>query len=102
MTFKELEELEEAQLERDNGFEQTFDISFKWLSGGISLLAKDETVSISTSLEETGTGSFKLSNEEPISESLYNSLKEDFLNICKNFDDEVQQILTKNGLKSTR
>lgn len=33
---------------------------------------------------------------------LYSNLKDDLMNLCKTFDEEINQILAKNGLKSTK
>jgi len=103
---KDLEEmLSEAKVLQDNVFEQEYKMSFEFISGGITLKVNKDTgeVSISTSLEETGSGAYALQQaDEGTLTNTYNGLKEDMMNICKKFDEEVQQSLAKYGLKSTK
>ena len=97
---KELYKLSEESIIRDNTFKKQLDLRFDSIAGGISLGIKDDKVSISCSLKQTGSGSYALQQGDP--ESLYEQLKEDLQNICKMVDDEVKQILAKYGLKSTK
>ena len=109
-TCQELDEcvteaLNEAEVTRDNVFENKLDISLDSIAGGISLQINKENgnVSISTSLEQTGSGMYKLTDwDDATLKTLYSSLKEDLLNLCKNFDEEINQLIAKNGLKSTK
>lgn len=94
------EKINECKIVRDNVFEKQFDLSFDTISGGISLGIKDGTVSFSCSLEETGSGSYKLQNGEE--EALYNDLKESLQQICQMVDDEMKQLIARHGLKSTK
>lgn len=102
----DLEEmLDEAKIIRDDVFDQEYDLSFEFISGGVSLKVNKETgeVSITTSLSETGSGAYKLEVADDASlKQIYDGLKEDITNICKRFDEEVQQSLAKYGLKSTK
>lgn len=98
---KELgDKLTEESIIRDNVFDKQLDLSFDTITGGFSMGIKDGVVSFSCSLQETGSGSYAL--QEGNIENLYNSLKEDLQNICKMVDDEMRQIIAKNGLKSTK
>ena len=104
---KELESrLTEAEVAKDNVFEQNALITFNNISGGISIgiNKEDQTVSISCTLPEQGSGAYKLLNaqDETALQNLYTNLKEDLLNLCNTFDQEIQQIISKNGLKSTK
>lgn len=94
------EKINECKIVRDNVFEKQFDLSFDTISGGISSGIKDGTVSFSCSLEETGSGSYKLQNGEE--EALYNDLKESLQQICQMVDDEMKQLIARHGLKSTK
>ena len=102
----DLEEmLDEAKIIRDDIFDQEYDLSFEFISGGVSLKVNKETgeVSITTSLSETGSGAYKLEvGDDAALKQVYDGLKEDITNICKRFDEEVQQSLAKYGLKSTK
>ena len=98
---KEMDEkLNETKIVRDNVFDKQLDLSFDTISGGISLGIKNGTVSFSCSLEETGSGSYKL--EQGDEEALYNDLKEELQRICQMVDDNMKQILAQHGLKSTK
>ena len=103
---KEMEEhLTEAQTSRDNIFKDKLAFTFDNIAGGIALsINKDNgTLSISTSLEQGGSGQYGLSNyDDAALKSLFSNIKNDLLNLCQNFDDEIQQIIAKNGLKSTK
>ena len=104
---KELEsKLTEAEISKDNVFEQNVVITFNNISGGISvgINKENQTVSISCTLPEHGSGAYKLLNvqDETALQNLYTNLKEDLLNLCNTFDQEIQQIISKNGLKSTK
>ena len=99
------EAMTEAEVTRDNVFETELDVSLDSIAGGISLqINKDNgNVSISTSLEQTGSGMYKLTDwDDATLKTLYSALKDDLLNLCKNFDEEINQIIAKNGLKSTK
>ena len=103
---KEIEEaLSESRISRDNVFNMELTISFETISGGVSLKANDEdkTVSISCTLDETGSGAYGLTTGEPDAiKNVYNGLKDDLQNLCNNFDQEFQQLIAKYGLKPTK
>lgn len=98
-------DMDEANITRDNIFENKLNISFDNIAGGVSLSINDDegTLSISTSLDTTGVGQYGLSDfDNETLKTLFSNVKEDLLNLCKNFDNEIIQIITKNGLKSTK
>lgn len=107
---KELEEMmsneiDEAAMTQDNQIEDELDITFNNLTGGIGLDIDDKTgnVSISVQLKETGSGNYRAENTNPQElDNLYKNLKTDLLNLARNFDEEVQQLVTRYGLKSTK
>lgn len=104
---KEIEAtLSEANMQKDNVFEQECVISFDNISGGVGIKVNTEagTISISTTLEETGAGAYRPVNiqDETQYKTIYNGLKEDLLNLCKHLDEELTQVLAKHGLKSTK
>jgi len=103
---KDMEEhLTEAEVTRDNVFESKLNISLDSIAGGISLSINKENgnVSISTSLEQTGSGMYRLTDyDDATLKTLFSSIKNDLLELCKNFDNEINQIIAKNGLKSTK
>lgn len=108
--FKQFDEtirkaLYEAEATRDNVFEKECTISFDNMSGGISMsISKEGNVSLTSSLDETGAGSYKtlnVANDQAL-QTLYNNIKADLLELCKNFDTELAQIIAKHGLKSTK
>lgn len=97
--------LDEAQLSRDNVFQNELNIDLQNIAGGISLKINKENgnVSISTSLEQSGSGQYRLTNyDEESLKNLYNALKDDLMQLCQNFDDEIEGLLSKHGLKSTK
>ncbi len=104
---KELEtKLTEASFAQDNVFETELEIVFSSLAGGIGMKVNADTgaVSFSTTMAELGSGGYKLT-QSPTSESiqaLYTNVKDDLFNLCQYFDKEMEQILAKNGLKSTK
>ena len=104
---KDMEEhlITEAEITKDNVFETKADISLESIAGGISLSVNKENgnVSISTSLEQTGSGMYRPTNADANGmQEIYNNIKEDLFNLCKNFDSEINQIMAKYGLKSTK
>ena len=97
--------LDEAELSRDNVFQNELNIDLQNIAGGISLKINKENgnVSISTSLEQSGSGQYRLTNyDEESLKNLYNALKDDLMQLCENFDDEIEGLLSKHGLKSTK
>ena len=98
---KELDsKVNEEAIVRDNVFDKQLDLSFDTISGGISMGIKEGTISFSCSLEETGSGSYAL--EQGDEEDLYKQIKTDLQNICKMVDDEMRQLISRYGLKSTK
>lgn len=98
-------EMDEANITRDNVFESNLDISLETIAGGISLAINKENgnISISTTLEQTGSGQYKPTNyDENTLKQIYNDIKADLLDLCQSFDDEINQIIAKYGLKSTK
>lgn len=103
---KELEEvMSEAAMTQDNQIKDELDITFNNLTGGIGLDINDKTgdVSISVQLRETGSGNYRATTKDPQElDNLYKNLKTDLLNLARNFDAEIQQLVTRYGLKSTK
>jgi len=97
---KEMDQVLESSIVRDNVFDKQLDLSFDTIAGGISFGIKDEKISFSCSSEETGSGSYALTNGNP--ESLYDDIKDQLKQICQHFDDEMKQLLAQHGLKSTK
>ena len=92
----------EESILRDNEFENSLDLSFDTISGGISLgINKQENrISFSTSLNETGSGSYSIHNGNVA--DLYKQIADDLQNICDMVDKEMSQLIAKYGLKSTK
>lgn len=102
---KEKEHVLEAQVSRNNVFKDKLAFGFDNIAGGIAVsINKDNgTLSISTSLEQTGSGQYGLTNyDDAALKTLFSNIKNDLLNLCQNFDDEISQIMAQNGLKSTK
>ena len=107
---KELEEclssLKEAEQVKNDVFNLEYGLEFDKVSGGISfnINKEDGSVSISTSLNEGGRGSYKLVNP-PVDETgyknLFEELKDEFQYIASTLDDSVKQILAKHGISET-
>lgn len=99
------DDIQEAEVSKDNVFKNKINIKFNNIAGGIAISLNDTNgnVSISTSLEQSGSGMYKLTDwDEETLKQLHTSLKNDLLALCQNFDDEINQIIAKNGLKSTK
>lgn len=100
-----LKDINEADITKDNVFDNKISVQFNSIAGGISVSLNDTNgnVSFSTNLEQSGSGQYKLPdwNAESL-KTLHTSLKNDLLALCENFDKEIDQILAKNGLKSTK
>ena len=97
--------LQEATIQTDNVFELEAHIDLDNISGGIGLkIEKDGNVSISMLLNQSGSGNYKLVNATPNEnyKNLYNSLLDDLKQLANTIDTEIQQIITKNGLSSTK
>ena len=103
---KELEEMmSEAAMTQDNRVDNELDITFNNISGGIGVNIDDKTgnVSLSVQLKETGAGNYRTDATDPATlDTLYKNLKDDLLNLARNFDEEVAQMITRYGLKSTK
>ena len=95
--------LSEAELKQDNVFDKSLTLTFNTLTGGIALSIDDKTknVSISTILGEHGSGNYALTQQQDF-KILYDGLKEDLTNLCDTIDKEMEQILAKHGLRSTK
>lgn len=99
------DDINEAEISRDNVFENKLAINFESVSGGLACtINKDNgNVSFSTTLEQSGSGMYRLTEyDDATLKVLYSNLKDDLMNLCKTFDEEINQILAKNGLKSTK
>lgn len=99
--------MNESEIEKDNVFELSADIIFNNVSGGVSFkINKDNgEVSFSTNMQEVGSGSYKLQSDiqtEDAYKQLYEDLKDELSSLCETFDTNIQQILAKHGLKSTK
>lgn len=96
----------EAQMTQDNVFDSKLEIVFENITGGIGLSVDDKTgsISISVVLKEIGSGNYKLANANSTEDikNVYTNIKQDLLNLCQNFDNEVKQVITRYGLKSTK
>ena len=104
---KELEEMmSEAAMTQNNELDNKLDITFENLTGGFGMTIDDQSgdVSISVQLKETGSGNYRVPTEQSKEElnTLYKNLKNDLLTLCRNFDNEVAQLITRYGLKSTK
>lgn len=106
LSIKEINKLFESEVIKDNVFKNDLGISFNNIAGGVvvDINPKDANVSISTTLDGTGEGSYKLVNAQGEQDyiNLYESIKEELTNICNRFDEEISQLLSKYGLKSTK
>lgn len=102
---KELEEvLDEAKIVQQGDISKEFQTTFEFIAGGVAAKLDKATgkISISVALGETGSGAYAL--QQPNNEQLqqiFTGLREDLQNICNRFDEEVQQVIAKYGLKST-
>lgn len=103
---KELEEsinqISEAQVVKDNVFNLEFQINFTNISGGVSFhIDKDSNnVSFSSVLTEDSRGNYALQTDADIDlDSLYTNIKDDMQSIANSFDNEINQLLNKYGLK---
>ena len=99
------EHLVEAQVSRNNVFKDKLAFGFDNIAGGIAVsINKDNgTLSISTSLEQTGNGQYGLTNfDDATLQALFSNIKNSLLDLCQNFDEEISQIMAQNGLKSTK
>ena len=102
---KELEEvLDEAKILQQGDISKEFQTTFEFIAGGVAAKLDKATgkISISVALGETGSGAYAL--QQPNNEQLqqiFTGLREDLQNICNRFDEEVQQVVAKYGLKST-
>ena len=97
--------LSEAAMTQDNEIDKQLDITFEHLSGGVGLTIDDQNndVSISVQLKETGAGNYKAIVGDPQElNNLFQNLKTDILSLCRNFDDEIAQLVNRYGLKSTK
>ena len=102
---KDMNELQEAKVDKDNVFDSKLEISLESIAGGVALsINKDNgNVSFTTTLNQSGSGMYRLTTfDDATLKTLFSSLKEDLLNVCKNFDEEINQMIAKNGLKSTK
>lgn len=103
---KELEEkMQEAAMTQDNVIDNKLDITFEHVTGGLGMTIDETTkdVSISVQLQETGSGNYKSTTQSPEElKTLYNNLKGDLLSLCRNFDNEVLQLVNRYGLKPTK
>jgi len=102
---KDMNELQEAKVDKDNVFDSKLEISLESIAGGVALsINKDNgNVSFTTTLNQSGSGMYRLTTfDDAALKTLFSSLKEDLLNVCKNFDEEINQMIAKNGLKSTK
>ena len=98
-------EFDESEISKDNVFDTELNISLDNIAGGISMSINRENgnVSISTSLEQTGSGQYRLTQyDDETLKTLYNNMKNDLTELCKSFDEEIAQVLAKNGLRSTK
>ena len=98
--------INEAQIEGEGPNGTNIDIRFENITGGLGLSVDKTTgyISISVSLGELGNGNYKLVNattQEDI-DTVCKNMKDDLLNICSNFDNEIRQLITSYGLKSTK
>lgn len=99
------EHLLEAQVSRNNVFKDKLAFGFDNIAGGIAVsINKDNgTLSISTSLEQTGNGQYGLTNyDDATLQALFSNIKNSLLDLCQTFDEEISQIMAQNGLKSTK
>lgn len=103
---KEIEAaMTEAAMTQNNELDNELDITFENITGGFGMTVdKDGNVSLSVQLKETGSGNYRLPSEQSSEElnTLYKNLKDDLLNLCRNFDSEVSQLIQRYGLKSTK
>lgn len=97
--------LSEAELTKDNVFEKECEINLENIAGGLKLSINNENgnLSISTTLLDSGSGQYRLEsfNNEKLKE-LYEDMKEELIQLCNSFDNEIAQLVAKNGLKSTK
>ena len=84
----------------DNIFENKVNITFDNLSGGISLGLDEDTISISVSLNEEGSGSYKLASGDTL--EVFKKFKNDVKELCTTFDNGLEELLQRYGLKSTK
>ena len=94
------ENLNEESIVKENPFDQESKFSFNTIAGSICMLINDGKVSFSCGLDETGSGSYGLENGNV--EQFYKDLSQDLQMICDMVDKEMQQVLAKYGLKSTK
>ena len=98
--------IQEAEEEQDNVFDLEYKTDLNTIAGGIAfgINKNNNTVSFTTSLNGKGEGSYMstVKLDDSALQNLYNSIKTDIQAVCDNFDKEINQILAKNGLKSTK
>ena len=98
-------EIDQAELDKNTDFETEAVITLNNIAGGIAMtINKDNgNVSFSTSLQQTGSGQYRLTDfDDETLQNLYKALKDELLELCKNFDDGIQQIIARHGLNSTK
>lgn len=98
-------QLDEADVKKDNVFDTELTVGFDSIAGGIAMsINKDNgNVSFSTSLIQSGSGMYRLTDfDADTLKTLYTNIRGDIIDLCNHFDEELQMILAKNGLKSTK
>lgn len=104
--MQEAKALINEEVTKDDVFELNGEISFSTISGavGIKVDKEDGNISLSTVLIEKGNGNYKLEvapSTQDAYKQVYENLKDDINTLCASFDNELNQILIRNGLKPT-
>jgi cytochrome P450 len=104
--MQEAKALINEEITKDDVFELNCEISFKTISGaiGVKVDKEDGNISLSTALIEKGNGNYKLEvapSTQDAYKQVYENLKDDINTLCANFDNEINQVLIRYGLKPT-
>lgn len=98
--------IDEAQITGEGPNGTDINIRFENITGGLSLSMNKNTgyISISVSLGELGNGNYRVANSTSPEDAaeVCKNIKDELLSLCSNFDDEIKQLITRYGLKSTK
>jgi hypothetical protein len=104
--MQEAQSLINEEVIKDDVFSLEGQISFATISGavGIKVDKEDGNISLSTVLLEKGNGNYKLEvapSTQDAYKQVYENLKDDINTLCASFDNELNQVLVRYGIKPT-